>query len=292
MADTKKGMAIKTTGTETVAIVSGTNTIGVSGGTNVFAVSTGTNVVTIDGGTNTLSVDGGTNVFAVSTGTNVVTIDGGTNVLSVDGGTNVFAVNTGTNVVTIDGGTNTLTVEGGTNVFSVSTGTNVVAIDSGTNVVTIGGTNTINVSTGTNVAKTALWDGTNQASIDTNGALKVEGSITVIPEVVTLVNKYGTASVTNTGTLTLSHTVTSGKTFIGHVCSAGGAEACYATLTLEDGTNVTNALTFFSQAGLTIQQKISGVTLVGDGTKLVKLTLTNIGETDNFYPNFQGEEKA
>jgi hypothetical protein len=242
MADTKKGMAIKTIGTETVTITSGTNVISTSLGTNV------------------VNVAGGTNVFNVSTGTNVVSISGSvtadvTNTVGITGTVDV---------------TNTVAVAGGTNVFSVSTGTNVVS-----------------VSTGTNAVKTNLFNGTNEIFVGTNGQIKAE----IVPESVTQINKFATGSVTNTGTLVLSHTVTSGKTFVGHIASFGSFEQGKATLTLEDGTNVTNALAFYGQAGLTVPQNINGISLLGDGTKLLKLTVTNAGETDTFEANIQGYEK-
>lgn len=233
-------------------------------------------------GVNTLVID--TNGAIGVTGsvdanvTNTVTVSGSvdanvTNTVTVSGSVDANVTNTVT-VSATDLDIRNLTAS---DQITIASGTNTLAIDSN-------GAAAVTVSSGS----ISIVQGTNTLSIDTNGAIKTS----IVPVATTAVFAYATeANVTNGGSKNIEYTVTTGKTFTGATVLAGCRGAVKVAFGIADGTNYTPYGVYFQQPAENDSVSISSLSLVGDGTKKVRLTVTNLDDTTDVYGTIQGTEQ-
>ena len=239
------------------------------------------------------TVSGTVAVSGLSSGTNTLVID--TNGAALVSGT--MTLGSGAQVEIING-SNTLALDSN-GAIKVGTMPSVTVTASSLDIRPLTATNdAVTVSGSVSVsslpaltvsnATVAIGNGANTLAIDSNGAIMTS----IVPAAQTEVYKYDTGTaVTNTGTKAVDYVVTSGKTFIGTTVLSGSRGATKAQVALVDGTNVTNVATYFQLAGENNSVGIESIKLLGNGTNLVRLTITNLDDTTDLYGTIQGIEK-
>jgi hypothetical protein len=132
-----------------------------------------------------------------------------------------------------------------------------------------------------------IGDGTETLAINTDGSINAVTTKQLSGNVV----DYGTsAAVAKDGTADFDYVVATGKTFIGSNILVGTRGACKVTFGTYDGTTFVPKGVLFQQAAFNGPIQIPNLTLVGDGTNLIRVTVKNLDSATDLFCTIQGQE--
>jgi hypothetical protein len=214
-------------------------------------------------------------------------ITNGANTLALDAnGSASFQLFDGTNkaIVSTNG---ELTVGGQ---IAIADGTNTLTLDNNgsASVQIFKGANLWNIDTnGAGLTIGSIVNGTNTLAIDTNGNIGV-----VINETAaTPVFFYSTsAAVAQNASVNFDYVVTNTKDFTGVQVAVGSRGATKVTVSEFDGTTAVPQMTYFQLAGDTKVMTIPGITIAGDATNAVRVSVTNLDSATDLYCSIYGNE--
>ena len=273
------------------------DTVGIGSGTNVLSVDTnGSASVHVDN--TSFAVTGSDfDIRNLTAATDTVSIAAGSNALAIDSN-GAIAVSSVGGTVTVGGSVSV------SNTVAVSASSlDIRPITSATDSIAVSGT--VSLASNTSVAVTAsdldirnltaatdvvtIGSGTNTLAIDSNGYATVN---VVAAASGTMVTAYGASSndVAKNGTFTFDSVVTSGKTFTGNDICVGSRAACKVQIGSWNGTAFTALRTFFQQPSVNDSMPIGSLSVVGDGTKAVRVIVTNLDQATTLYCSITGSE--
>lgn len=131
-----------------------------------------------------------------------------------------------------------------------------------------------------------ITDGTDTLAVNSDGSINV-----VVADGTEICDYQTSAAVATNGTDDFDYVVTSGKTFKGQFVLVGGRGATQATVGTYDGTTFVPKAVYFQQPAMNIPIPISTLTLLGDGTAAIRVTVKNLDKSaSDLYCTIQGAE--
>jgi len=133
-----------------------------------------------------------------------------------------------------------------------------------------------------------IGDGTDLLAVNTDGSINV----TITPQTVGLVNNYELSSaVAKDASVNFDYLVTSGKLFVGdyiHVGSRTEVEVKWGTY---NGTTFTPKGRIIQNRGFNPGIEIPALTLTGNGTDVIRVTVKNFDNATDISCTIQGQER-
>jgi len=132
-----------------------------------------------------------------------------------------------------------------------------------------------------------IGDGTNLASVNADGSLNVK----LTPVTAGIVNDYElAAAVAKNASHDFNYTVTNAKLFVGSYLIVGSRTNCIVLWGTYNGTTFTPFGRIVQQAGFNIPIPVASLTLTGNGTDVIRVTVTNLDNATDISCTIQGEE--
>jgi hypothetical protein len=142
-----------------------------------------------------------------------------------------------------------------------------------------------NLTAATDVVK--IGDGVETLAINTDGSINAVTSKQLSGNVV----DYGTsAAVAKDGTADFDYVVATGKTFVGSSIIVGTRGACKVTFGTYDGSTFVTKGVLYQHAAFNGPIQIPNLTLLGDGTALIRVTVKNLDAATDLFCTIQGQE--